>query len=129
MDMDFQFAFVYVGVQNVGAFLAPFEHHTVLTGQMNDIEKLPLLVETFYSRAWEWYESLPPNQLLIAHSAISKHCVCQHRLSILSMRGHSNDTNIQHPSLITRIQCNHEIILMEGLCGPTMKKWLIWLDH
>ena len=51
MDMDFQFAFVYVGVQNVGAFLAPFEHHTVLTGQMNDIEKLPLLVTTFYSRA------------------------------------------------------------------------------
>ena len=29
---------------------------------MTDIEKLPLLVATFYGRARDWYESLQPNQ-------------------------------------------------------------------
>ena len=60
--MAFQFAFAGDGVQDGGAFLASFEHHAVSIGKVNDIEKLPLLVATFYSRAREWYESLPPNQ-------------------------------------------------------------------
>ena len=46
----------------MGTFLASFEHHTVSIGKVNDVEKLPLLVENFCSRSREWYESLPPNQ-------------------------------------------------------------------
>ena len=46
--MDFQFAFVGDGVQVAGAFQTAFEHHVVGIGKMSDIEKLPLLVDTFY---------------------------------------------------------------------------------
>ena len=60
--MAFQFAFIGDGVQDAEAFLASFEHHAVSIGKVKDIEKLPLLVATFYSRAQEWYESLSPNQ-------------------------------------------------------------------
>ena len=60
--MTFQFAFAGDGVQDAGACLASFEHHAVLIGKVSDVEKLPLLVATFYSRSREWYESLPPNQ-------------------------------------------------------------------
>ena len=60
--MAFQFAFAGDGVQDAGAFLASFEHHVVSIGKVTDMEKLPLLVTTFYSRAREWYESLLPNQ-------------------------------------------------------------------
>ena len=47
-NMDFQFAFVGDGVQVAGAFQTAFEHHVVGIGKMSDIEKLPLLVDTFY---------------------------------------------------------------------------------
>ena len=60
--MAFQFAFAGDGVHDAGAFLASFEHHVVSIGKVTDMEKLPLLVTTFYSRAREWYESLLPNQ-------------------------------------------------------------------
>ena len=72
--MAFQFAFAGDGIQDAGAFLASFKNHVVSIGKVNDIEKLPLLVETFYSRAQEWYESTSQstNQLPIARSTISK---------------------------------------------------------
>ena len=60
--MAFQFAFAGDGVQDAGAFLAAFEHHAVSIGKMTDLEKLPLLVATFYGRARDWYESLTTNQ-------------------------------------------------------------------
>ena len=60
--MAFQFAFAGDGVQDVGAFLAAFEHHAVSIGKVTDFEKLPLLVATFYGRARDWYEFLQPNQ-------------------------------------------------------------------
>ena len=63
--MAYQFAFAGDGVQDVGAFLAAFEHHAVSIGKMKDLEKLPLLVATFYGRARDWYESLLPNLLLV----------------------------------------------------------------
>ena len=56
--MAFQFAFASARVQDVGTFLAAFEHHAISIGKMKDFEKLPLLVATFYGRARDWYESL-----------------------------------------------------------------------
>mgnify|MGYP002775680083 FL=1 len=60
--MAFQFAFAGDGFQDEGEFLAAFEHHAISIGKMTDMEKLPLLVATFYGRARDWYESLQPNQ-------------------------------------------------------------------
>ena len=57
-----QFAFSGERTQDVGAFLASFEHHVVSIGRITDNEKLPLLVATFYGRARDWYDSLPPNE-------------------------------------------------------------------
>ena len=62
--MAFQFAFAGDGFQDEGEFLAAFEHHAISIGKMQDFEKLPLLVATFYGRARDWYESLLRNQQL-----------------------------------------------------------------
>ena len=58
----FQFAFVGDQVQDADVFLVAFEHHAISIGKITDMEKLPLLVATFYGRARDWYESLQPNQ-------------------------------------------------------------------
>ena len=57
-----QFAFSGERTQDAAAFLASFEHHAISIGRITDNEKLPLLVATFYGRARDWYDSLPPNQ-------------------------------------------------------------------
>ena len=57
-----QFAFSGERTQDAGAFLACFEHHAISIGRITDNEKLPLLVATFYGRARDWYDSLPPNE-------------------------------------------------------------------
>ena len=46
--MAYQFAFAGDGDQDARALLATFEHHAVSIGKTTDIEKLPLLVATFY---------------------------------------------------------------------------------
>ena len=61
-NMAFQFAFAGDGIQDAGAFLAAFDHHAISIGKMTDIEKIPLLVATFYGRARDWYDSLQLNQ-------------------------------------------------------------------
>ena len=60
--MAFQFSFAGDGVQDARAFLAAFKHHAISIGKMTNIEKLPLLVATFYGQARDWYKSLLPNQ-------------------------------------------------------------------
>ena len=57
-----QIAFSRDRTQDVAAFLASFENHAISIGRITDNEKLPLLVATFYGRARDWYDSLPPNQ-------------------------------------------------------------------
>ena len=57
-----QFAFFGEKTQDVAAYLASFEHHAILIGRITNNEKFPLLVASFYGRARDWYDSLPPNQ-------------------------------------------------------------------
>ena len=68
----FQFAFAGDGIQDTRALLVAFEHHAISIGRMIDIEKLPLLVATFYGRARDWYESLLPNQQVNYHLLVKQ---------------------------------------------------------
>ena len=77
LALAMQFAFSGERTQDVGAFSASFEHHALSIGHITDNEKLPLLVATFYSRARDWYDILPPNQQgayqLLAHQFHAKY--------------------------------------------------------
>ena len=42
--------------------MASFEDHAISIGRITDNKKLPLFVATFYGRARDWHDSLPPNQ-------------------------------------------------------------------